>query len=114
MTQVDQYNPPPNPAKITDSRAADYIAKFGGESWELDALTPQTLSAIVRSNVESLRDDQIWQASVDQESHQKKVLEWISGNFREVERLAAGIGSDHTDHCDGCEDCDPDNQSGWM
>jgi hypothetical protein len=32
MDQVDQYNPPPNPAKITDSRATAYIAEFGGES----------------------------------------------------------------------------------
>lgn len=33
--QIEQYNPPPNPAKITDSRALAYIAEFGSESWEL-------------------------------------------------------------------------------
>jgi hypothetical protein len=35
MEQVEQYNPPPNPAKISDSRANGYIAEFGNESWEL-------------------------------------------------------------------------------
>lgn len=33
MNQVEQYEPPPNPAKITDSRANAYIAEFGDESW---------------------------------------------------------------------------------
>ena len=37
MDQVQQYAPPPNPAKITDSRAVGYIAIHGDESWELDA-----------------------------------------------------------------------------
>ncbi len=33
MAQVRQYNPPPNPAKITDSRATKYIEEHGDESW---------------------------------------------------------------------------------
>ena len=38
MEQVQTYNPPPNPAKITDSRCGKYMEEFGDESWELDAL----------------------------------------------------------------------------
>lgn len=49
MTQVKQYNPPPNPAKITDPRAKDYIAKFGNSSWEVDALPPQVLTRLIRA-----------------------------------------------------------------
>jgi hypothetical protein len=41
MDQVEHYGPPPNPAKITDSRCAGYIRNYGEESWELDALEPQ-------------------------------------------------------------------------
>lgn len=48
MAQVKQYNPPPNPAKLTDSRAKDYVAKFGKSSWEVDALPPPVLTQIVR------------------------------------------------------------------
>lgn len=40
MEQIKQYNPPPNPAKITDKRAKEYIRQFGGMSWEVDALPP--------------------------------------------------------------------------
>lgn len=29
MDQVIKYNPPPNPAKLTDTRANEYIARFG-------------------------------------------------------------------------------------
>jgi len=40
MPQIEELKPPPNPAKTTDSRSSDYIAKFGTSSWELDALEP--------------------------------------------------------------------------
>ena len=49
IAQVKQYNPPPNPAKITDPRAADYIAKFGAKSWEVDALPPNVLTRLIRA-----------------------------------------------------------------
>lgn len=42
MDQVRTYNPPPNPAKMTDSRASGYVQRFGRQSWELDALDPET------------------------------------------------------------------------
>lgn len=31
--QIDQYNPPPNPAKRTDPRSAKFIEAHGDESW---------------------------------------------------------------------------------
>jgi len=48
MAQVKRYNPPPNPAKITDPRADAYRAKFGDSSWEVDALPPDVLRRIIR------------------------------------------------------------------
>ncbi len=41
--QIEKYSPPPNPAKITDSRAKWYIEKYGNKSWEVDALRPEVL-----------------------------------------------------------------------
>lgn len=41
--QVQAYNPPPNPAKLTDSRYKAYIERYGDESWELDALNPTVI-----------------------------------------------------------------------
>jgi hypothetical protein len=69
MDQVRQYNPPPNPAKLTDSRAANYIALYGDESWELDALSPDTLSRLIEHHVTGLLDAEKW----NKQSHLQQV-----------------------------------------
>lgn len=55
--QVDLYNPPPNPAKITDSRSSSYISEYGEESWELDALEPKVLHDLITDNVTEFMDE---------------------------------------------------------
>lgn|ERR1700728_1246213 len=62
MPQIRQYNPPENPAKITDSRYAGYVSKFGESSWELDALEPKVLANLVEQNVRALMDVELWEA----------------------------------------------------
>ena len=54
--QIEEYNPPPNPAKITDSRFDSYEKEYGSESWELDALEPSVLVSLVENNVASFCD----------------------------------------------------------
>lgn len=49
--QVEQYDPPPNPTKLSDSRADGYIDRHGHECWEVDALEPSVLQDIVRSEI---------------------------------------------------------------
>lgn len=61
MPQVRAYNPPPNPAKITDSRARGYIREFGNESWELDALEPRTLRTLITTEIRSRIDADAWE-----------------------------------------------------
>jgi DNA topoisomerase VI subunit A len=62
MDQIDDQQPPPNPAKTTDSRYADYRDIYGEESWELDALTPQFIDNLVSAEIENLRDEHAWDA----------------------------------------------------
>lgn len=73
--QIKEYNPPPNPAKIKDPRAKDYIAKFGNTSWEVDALNPDILHKIIRTAVEELIDTDKFNAMLEQEKEDKKKLE---------------------------------------
>lgn len=54
--QVQAYNPPPNPAKLTDSRCKAYIEEYGDESWELDALNPTVIRDLITKHVEDLTD----------------------------------------------------------
>lgn len=51
MDQIKQFNPPPNPAKITDPRASWYIKEFGKVSWELDAIDAIELRKIAEEEI---------------------------------------------------------------
>ena len=84
MDQVNTYNPPPNPAKITDSRAADYIRRFGQSSWELDALDPATLVGLIQATIDSHKDPAVWQDSVTAEARQRATLQLVSQNWADV------------------------------
>lgn len=81
MEQVQTYNPPPNPAKITDSRAIKYINQFGDESWELDALEPQMLNNLITNEVTALRDDYIYQEICKKEEREKNELQMLVNHY---------------------------------
>lgn len=74
MAQVEQYRPPPNPAKMTDSRARDYVAKHGRVSWEVDALPPNVLAQIIRSAFERVVDRKAMDAVIEREERDKAQL----------------------------------------
>lgn len=84
MDQIEEHNPPPNPAKMTDVRAAGYVEKFGDESWELDALEPTILQGLVESEVKTLRDEDLWEEAVEQEDEERLELASISKDYAAV------------------------------
>lgn len=77
--QIKKYNPPPNPTKVSDPRAKDYIAKYGNTSWEVDALRPEVLHQLVVSSIENNIDMDLFneQKRKEQEDIEKikKVVE---------------------------------------
>lgn len=77
MPQIEHYNPPPNPTKLTDSRAAGYIEQFGDSSWELDALDPVTISNLIADAVAKVRDEGLWSTALAQEASEKDDLDEI-------------------------------------
>ncbi len=84
MDQVEQYNPPPNPTKVTDSRAAGYIREFGHESWELDALDPDVLIALIEGNITALVDRDLWEQQRERQEEERKVLTLAAENWPAV------------------------------
>ncbi len=72
--QVEQYNPPPNPTKLTDSRAKGYIKKHGHECWEVDALDPGTLQQLIRDEFEAIIDVDAMNDVRDREERDKERL----------------------------------------
>lgn len=84
MDQVSQYNPPPNPAKVTDSRAADYMDIYGDESWELDALDPATLDALIEGEILEHLDRGRWDRDHEAMEDDRAILVAASENWREL------------------------------
>jgi hypothetical protein len=74
MSQIEEYDPPPNPAKITDPRAAKYIEQHGDESWEVDALPPNVLTQLITEGIEKYLDRDAYDAVVAQEEDDKERL----------------------------------------
>lgn len=79
--QVDRYNPPPNPAKLTDTRANEYIAEFGENSWELDALDPEVIDRIISQEIELYIDWDKWNKVKAREKKARKDLLALADNF---------------------------------
>jgi hypothetical protein len=52
--QIDLYEPPPNPAKLSDTRAAKFVQNHGYESWEVDALRPEILNQLLHDEITDL------------------------------------------------------------
>ncbi len=82
--QVDQYQPPENPAKFTDSRAEGYVAAHGYSSWELDALPPDALINLINSEVDQIIDPDSFAAMADRERQERRILELVHGNWEEL------------------------------
>ena len=54
--QIDLYNPPPQPAKASDSRTTAYMRRHGVSAvWELDALAPNVLSEVASDAIEEFK-----------------------------------------------------------
>lgn len=83
MDQIEEYAPPPNPAKMTDSRATDYVAAFGDESWELDALSPAVLGDLIQEEIRPLIDWSLWEERRAEQDAGRARLQSIVDRFQE-------------------------------
>jgi hypothetical protein len=89
MNQVEEHQPPPNPAKITDPRAGGYIREYGRTSWELDALDPTTLHGLINDHIDAHRDADQWFQDTDSMEDERSLLETVSGRWDEIRAYLA-------------------------
>ena len=94
FAQVEQYTPPPNPAKTTDARYASYAERFGDESWELDALEPRVIVDLIREAVQARIDQDAWQEALDRQQTGRDQLGKVSRRWNNVVEYL-GNGDDH-------------------
>lgn len=74
--QINAYSPPPPPmpAKVDDSRYKGYVRDHGPDAWELDALQPADLVALVEDAIEAERDAGLWAEAVEQRDADRQRL----------------------------------------
>lgn len=84
MEQIDTFSPPPNPTKLSDARARGYIAEYGHECWELDALEPKVITSIIQEEVTALMDSDLLYEIEHKEKTDKSNIKLISQHYDEV------------------------------
>lgn len=84
MEQIETFNPPPNPTKLSDARANGYIEEYGHECWELDALEPKVITALIRDEVTALMDTDLLYEIERKEETDKGNIAMISRDYSDV------------------------------
>ena len=82
LDQIEEFGPPPNPTKLSDSRAQGYIERFGYECWELDALDPSVISRLIDENVRMYRDEGLYRDVLMRENEEKGTLRDLRDGYQ--------------------------------
>lgn len=84
MEQIEEFNPPPNPAKLTDSRCGKYISQYGDESWELDALEPKVIHRLITNNVMEFCNEYVVTVVKDRVEKEKAVMNAVANDWDKI------------------------------
>lgn len=87
MDQIEELGPPPNPAKVTDSRARDYIAEHGTDSWELDALEPAYITSLIETRLDRTIDRSAWDEVDGRIRQHQETLQAMADRYDELQDL---------------------------
>ena len=74
IEQVKEHDLMPNPTKHADSRSAKYVAEYGDQCWELDAIPPDKLQKLVVAAINEHIDRDRWNAALEQEQKDQAEL----------------------------------------
>jgi len=89
MDQVQKYSPPPFWAKVTDSRTPGYVATFGHDSWELDALDPKVINDLIKAAILAVRDEETHKETLEREECERerlgRAIDFIQDDMEENE-----------------------------
>lgn len=78
--QVKRWKLPPNPAKVSDSRAAGFIGRYGSKSYEVDAIPPKDLQKMVRDAIIGHMDMGTYRETIEKEkSIKEEIAEAVAG-----------------------------------
>lgn len=81
MDQIEELNPPPNPAKPSDGRYDKYVEEYGTQCWELDALDPRDMERLVEEHIRALREDDLWESACEAEREHREDLALVANDW---------------------------------
>ena len=84
MDQILELNPPPNPAKTTDSRSTAYIREYGEESWELDAIEPRRMVDLIRDEIMQRVDAERMDGVQEVSAKEREFLAHLSNTWEDL------------------------------
>jgi hypothetical protein len=84
--QIIKYSLPPMPVKRSDARSDSFVASYGDEAVELDALDPNTLKLLVAQSIASYIDLDAWKKK---EEEIESLRMWIKDRLEDMETLIA-------------------------
>lgn len=82
--QIMRYALPPMPVKRSDARAPSFVAAYGNEAVELDALEPNVLKLLVHQSIANYIDLDSWK---QREDEIRRLREWIKNKLENMENL---------------------------
>lgn len=86
MDQVRQYNIPPNPAKLSDSRGRKYVERFGSHSWELDALDLKVIHKLIQDEIKvTIGDPEMFRDHKKEDKDNREKLLAFAKTFKQDE-----------------------------
>lgn len=83
MEQVEKYQPPPNPAKTTDSRYVSYRNEYGDDSWELDALDPRVLTKLITNQAAKYTNKNKRKLLIQKQERERQEIQEIADSWQE-------------------------------
>jgi len=82
--QIVRYSLPPMPVKRSDVRTPSFVASYGNEAVELDALDPNTLKLLVAQSIAGCIDLNAWRK---REEEIENLRLWIRKKLENMENL---------------------------
>ncbi|MFQ6053777.1 MAG: hypothetical protein ACE5OO_06090 [Candidatus Bathyarchaeia archaeon] len=82
--QIVQHRLPPMPVKKSDARAPSFVAAYGDEAVELDALEPNVLKLLVARSIAEYIDLELWRR---REAEIESLRRWIRAKLEDMENL---------------------------
>lgn len=87
MDQIEALDPPPNPAKLSDSRCGNYILQYGKSSWELDALEPSYINDLLERKISQYLDRDLFDQQEALAAEGRRHLRLVSERWDQIEDL---------------------------